>query len=209
MTSTNEFIQAAKTGDLAEVIYGLNDGRVDPAANNNAALRGSMKNGHTEIFKVLLQDPRINPADWDNVALRWVAKRGYTDMVEMLLQDPRINPAAMNHAALRNAANNLDNMEILTMLLYDPRTWYTPPNITSPEFRHVRDFLENYLDSAAAAIYAFKLYGTSQWLYDPALDNIVEQYLPIELYRVLEHRLRTGVYEPALLDAWIQRLRAA
>ena len=67
----------------------LQDPRVDPAADNNYAIRWASTNGH----------PRVDPSAENNLAIRLASRQGDFDVIQLLLQDPRVHPsAADNHA---------------------------------------------------------------------------------------------------------------
>lgn len=208
----NEAIRdAAAAGHTKTVEILLKEPRVDPAALDNDAIILAASMGHYSTVAILLKDARVNPADDDNEAIKESVKHGHVKVVKLLLTDSRVDPAAENHQALRTAVMKKSYKEIIQILLYDPRTWIHPPDVTAPKFAALRCMLEVQLEAAAAAIHAFRQRWrggiASSWMYDPALKKLVEQYLPIELYRLLEHRLRTGVYAPALLDSWIRRIK--
>ena len=87
----DEFINAARTGDTDKVKLLLADPMVNPAADNNAAIRYASQNGHTEVVKLLLNDKRGNPAAQNNFAIRLASERGHVDVVRLLLTDPRVD----------------------------------------------------------------------------------------------------------------------
>ena len=60
----------------------LKDSRVDPAANNNEAIRYANSNGHVEVVKLLLKDSRVDPAARNNAAIWSTSER--TDVVKLL-----------------------------------------------------------------------------------------------------------------------------
>ena len=103
----------------------LEDGRVNPAADYNNAIRWASTNGHTEIVRLLLQDPRVDPADDNNVAIRYASEEGHTEIVRLLLAwsngTKRVDPSADNNYALRYAIKN-NHTAIVQMLSQDPRT---------------------------------------------------------------------------------------
>ena len=61
------------------------DPRVDPAANENEAIRWASRYGHTETVRLLLADPRVDPTVNDNNPIRWASENGHTDVVRLLL----------------------------------------------------------------------------------------------------------------------------
>ena len=54
----------------------LSDGRVDPAADNNKAIRVSIENGNIEVVRLLLADGRADPTAGNNYAIRYSSERG-------------------------------------------------------------------------------------------------------------------------------------
>ena len=69
----------------------LEDGRVDPSAEDNSAIRCSSRFGHAEVVKLLLQDKRVNPSADYNDAIREAAKYGHAEVVNLLLSDERVD----------------------------------------------------------------------------------------------------------------------
>ena len=61
---------------------------VRPAADNNAAIRWAVRNGHTEVVELLLHEKYIargvDPAAEHNEAIRWAAKKGHTEIASIL-----------------------------------------------------------------------------------------------------------------------------
>jgi len=102
----------------------LQDGRADPAANNNLALRNAMgpsyNPGDPQIVLLLAQDSRVDPTIDRNRPLRWVAERGSAEIVRLLLANPRVDPTANNSEALVKALNKA-HFDIVTLLLEDGR----------------------------------------------------------------------------------------
>ncbi|ORY43005.1 hypothetical protein BCR33DRAFT_717732 [Rhizoclosmatium globosum] len=80
----------------------LEDERINPAVNNNRALRIAARNNHAHVVSLLLQDPHVDPSDcWD--VLREAAEFCRTDIVRILLANPRVDPGIHNNAAIRRA----------------------------------------------------------------------------------------------------------
>ncbi|ORY36734.1 hypothetical protein BCR33DRAFT_476168 [Rhizoclosmatium globosum] len=67
----------------------LNDGRADPAAQNNEGIRVAAKKNLFEEIECLLSDPRVDP----KVALPIAAAHGNIDAFYTLMEDSRVNPA--------------------------------------------------------------------------------------------------------------------
>jgi hypothetical protein len=93
------FSRAVREGDAVTVRALLADPRVDPAANNNHAIRWASKNGRTEAVRALLADPRVDPTADINWAIREASFYGRAGAVRALLADPRVDPrVAIRHS---------------------------------------------------------------------------------------------------------------
>ena len=99
---------AARGGNLAEVDRLLSDARVDPAADNNGAIRLAASCIHSEdslaMVNRLLDDHRVNPAADDNNAIRMAAQSGRLDVVERLLLEPAVVACLLPEHVVRDAA---------------------------------------------------------------------------------------------------------
>src|SRR2546426_6337866 len=82
----------ARNGHVDVMKLLLADSRVDPAADNNDAIRSAAANGHIDVVKLLLADKRANPVAVGNAAIKHVARNGHTDVVKLLLAHPRVDP---------------------------------------------------------------------------------------------------------------------
>ncbi|EPZ31150.1 hypothetical protein ROZALSC1DRAFT_28854 [Rozella allomycis CSF55] len=80
--------------------------RVDPSAQDNAAIRSSSEHGYLDLFNLLLSDYRVNPSAGNNYAVRSAAKNGHADTVKILLDDFRVNPSDKNNDSIRLAHSN-------------------------------------------------------------------------------------------------------
>ncbi len=71
----------------------LEDGRADPTANNNKALRKAVAEGSLKCFKLLLKDERVSAGienvDFDE-AFQDAVFQGYLIMITSFLEEPRI-----------------------------------------------------------------------------------------------------------------------
>jgi ankyrin repeat protein len=76
---------------------------VNPAANQNEAIRHASRNGHYEIVKLLLKDSRVDPSANDNEAIRYASRNGHFKVVYLLLGDIRVDPRANNNEAINSA----------------------------------------------------------------------------------------------------------
>jgi hypothetical protein len=114
------FIEAARVGDLDRISELLRDPGVDPAADDNCAIREASGGGHLSVVERLLQDARVDPAAYDNKAIREASHNGYLLVVERLLQDERVDPAADDNYAIRQASHN-GYLLVVERLLQDAR----------------------------------------------------------------------------------------
>ena len=120
------FIKAVRRGDATMVDLLILAG-MDPAAEDDRAIRVASENGHLPVVNRLLQDERVNPAASANYAIRVASKRGYLPVVEMLLQDARVDPATGDNWAIRAAFEN-NRLPVVERLLQDERVSSTLTN---------------------------------------------------------------------------------
>lgn len=64
--------------------------RIDPALNDNEAIKLAAGNDNVEILKMLLKDPRVDPTANDNEALRIKRQYNRHENLEMMLADQRV-----------------------------------------------------------------------------------------------------------------------
>lgn len=112
--------EACRANDLNQVRRLLADPLVDPAAENNCALKWACEYNHADILKLLLNDPRVDPAADHNCAIITASSKGHADVVALLMDDPRINPAATDNYAFHSASAN-GNTDVVKLFLNDPR----------------------------------------------------------------------------------------
>jgi ankyrin repeat protein len=98
----------------------LLDQGIDPAADDNYAIKLASSNGHTEIVRLLLDDPRVDPAASANYAIKLASANGYTEVVKLLLDDPRVDPSANDNYAI-HAASLMGHTYVVKLLSGDPR----------------------------------------------------------------------------------------
>lgn len=103
---------ACKHGHADVVRLLLADGRVDPGANDDAALREASMHGHTDVVRLLLADARVNPL---GDGLIHASGAGHTDIVRALLEDGRANSHACNWALTE--ACKRGHVEVVRLLL--------------------------------------------------------------------------------------------
>jgi hypothetical protein len=65
----------------------LADPRVDPAADDNFAIRWSSGLGHAEVVKLLLADPRVNYCNGISAALELASGAGHIEVVQQFLSN--------------------------------------------------------------------------------------------------------------------------
>jgi hypothetical protein len=106
MNPNEEFILAAKTGDIT-VVERLLQAGIDPSASDNSAIRMAVWNGHFAVVERLLQDERVDPSASDNRAVQLAAWNSHIAVVERLLQDTRVDPSALDNQAVRWAVDRL------------------------------------------------------------------------------------------------------
>jgi hypothetical protein len=112
-------VVAAKRGLLSIVMLLLVDGRANPVASDNLAVREAAEDGHAAVVRALLMDGRADPSVWDFAALRVAAAQGHAAVVRALLSDRRVCPAAANAALTSGAARN--HPGVVRVLLADGR----------------------------------------------------------------------------------------
>ena len=110
---------ASRKGHFNTVSQLLQKG-VNPAANQNSALREASRYGQTDIVKMLLAHEKVDPSANQNAALRYAASAGYDEIVGFLLQHPKVDPSAHRNEAIRNAASQ-GHTDIVKLLLSDTR----------------------------------------------------------------------------------------
>jgi ankyrin repeat protein len=111
---------ASRNGHAAIVELLLLDPRVDPTADDNAAIQLASECGHDSVVKLLLADPRVDPAADDNSAIRYSSIYGEDSVVKLLLADPRVDPAAHKNFAIQ-ASSGRGHESVVKLLLADPR----------------------------------------------------------------------------------------
>ena len=63
---------------------------LNPAADNNLALRNAVEGNNKKVVELLLKDKRVDPTDEDDCAMKTALRYGYTDIIMLLLKDDRI-----------------------------------------------------------------------------------------------------------------------
>lgn len=99
---SDSLLEAAGWGNLDILELLLADGRADPSAQNNYAIRLT---SNVDIVDRLLKDPRVDPCVRDNEPIMTAIKNGELDIVNRLLGDPRIN-ASIDYRLIYIAIKN-------------------------------------------------------------------------------------------------------
>jgi ankyrin repeat protein len=117
--NSDMFLRAFGKTEIVRI--GLERG-VDPAADDNLALRFASKNGYTEIVRLLIElplDRGVDPAIYNNLSIRMASHNGHTEVVRILLDLPAergVNPTVNNNVVIRDACVN-GHTEIVRLLL--------------------------------------------------------------------------------------------
>jgi sulfur relay (sulfurtransferase) DsrC/TusE family protein len=154
----SSFVTASENGHLSVVKYLMSlpkEYGIDPAAENNYAIRYASENGHLSVVKYLIGLPKeykIDPAARDNYAIRYASANGHLDVVKYLISLPKeykIDPAAKNNIAIRLASQN-GHLEVVKYLIGLPKEYGINPDAGNNEAikyaRHNRHLsVVNYL----------------------------------------------------------------
>lgn len=85
----SKFLQAITNGDIVTVKRLIASQRVDPAAEDNIALKLACSQGKNEIAQLLMMFKDVDPAVEDKVCLTIAVQSGNLDLIEMLLENIR------------------------------------------------------------------------------------------------------------------------
>jgi hypothetical protein len=116
----DDIVYACEIGDVDGVRTMLANRRVDPAAQENEAIRAASSRGYVEIVRMLLADGRADPAANENIAIYFASVSGHVEIVRMLLADERVDPSARRNNVI-DQATVTGQVEIVRMLLADGR----------------------------------------------------------------------------------------
>src|SRR3984885_8862487 len=89
---------------------------VDPAADDNYAIRKASGNGYAQVVKLLLAVDGVNPTADNNYAIRFASGNGYAQVVKLLLAVDGVDPTADNNYPIRFASRN-GHAEVVKLLL--------------------------------------------------------------------------------------------
>lgn len=150
------FIEACNNG-CTEVVRLLlsvqcSDGTplIDPAADNNRAIRVACQNNYdnTGVMRLLLEDGRVDPADVDNAALKCACGCGHIEEVRLLLslKNPDgtqvVDPTAGENQALHNACRTgaIEAVRLLLSLRSPDGNLLVNPNV----YNHSNTYFNHY-----------------------------------------------------------------
>lgn len=94
----------------------LENDQINPAIDNNDAIKVASKNGHIAIVEILLANNKVDPTVLYNYPLRTAAEHNHIDIFKMLLADPRTDATDAHNEALITAIR-LANIDIIKILL--------------------------------------------------------------------------------------------
>lgn len=115
-----EEIQRASMYGRPEVVkLLLANSTVDPADNNNKAIRDASTYGNTEVVKLLLANTRVDPSANRNEAIQQASRYGHTEVVKLLLVNSHVDSSANNNQAIQLASQE-GRTEVVILLLEDP-----------------------------------------------------------------------------------------
>jgi len=92
-----EFLKACKSGETEKVIRILP--QVDPAEQDNEAIKLASMKGRIEVVRLLLADNRVDPGAEVNHSIKAASLNGHAEVVQELLKHPRVNPAVCHNRA--------------------------------------------------------------------------------------------------------------
>lgn len=124
MSARNTFVDACEKGHTERVRHLLFPSdpwqSVDPAVDDNCAIRHASANGCLETVRLLLTHAHVDPTAAHNEAIRRASSNGHHQTVRLLLNDDRVDPSALNNYAIRGASS-YGHVEVVRLLLSDAR----------------------------------------------------------------------------------------
>jgi hypothetical protein len=93
---------------------------IDPAFNDNFAIKHVCFYGLAEILKLLLSDSRVDPTVDDNYPFRIACQLGHVAIVKLLLEIASVDPCADHNYAIISAFNS-GSFEICSIIFRDHR----------------------------------------------------------------------------------------
>ena len=114
------FIMAVQEGHIPVIELLLEKGNVNPAANENAALRIASAIGNVPIVRILLDRPEVTLDDMGKKALIEATSNGHTEVVRLMLNHPKFNPSVgVDQAAF--LASSMNHADIVKLFIIDGR----------------------------------------------------------------------------------------
>ncbi|MDF2577349.1 MAG: hypothetical protein K0S74_833 [Chlamydiales bacterium] len=111
---------ASQTGCIETIEFLIKDRKIDPAVNDNEAIREAASNGHSKVVHMLLNDPRVNPSDYGNDAIINAWESGYGKIFDQLLECDRFDFSADRYKFLKELLSEKISYEGFEMLLKHP-----------------------------------------------------------------------------------------
>ena len=90
MNKQYEFNNAIDINDQDVIKLLIKDNEVDPALDDNFAIRCSSRNGNLNVVKLLLKDNRVDPSALFNFAIYNADRNKFTNIVKLLWNDKRV-----------------------------------------------------------------------------------------------------------------------
>jgi len=115
-------IWASEEGHTEIIRLLLEEGRVNLAADNNAAIRYATICRKPNAIRFLLSKNGIDPGAEHNEAIRHASYHGHIESFRLLLADNRVDPAADDNVAVRLASEN-GHKDIIHLLLEIPKVF--------------------------------------------------------------------------------------
>lgn len=103
---------AARAGHVEVVRLLLKDGRINPGADDNYAIRWAARRGHTEVVRLLLEDGRVDPTDVNDEAIRLAIQKGHVEIVKLLIEHG-CDPDDSNSIATAAERGHTDMVKLL------------------------------------------------------------------------------------------------
>lgn len=107
---------AVTYGHTSVVKLLLTNDNIDPAIDNNNAIKIASKKGYIDIVKNLLATNNINPAVLNNYPIRTSAENNHIDVLKILLSDSRTDVTDAHNEAFITSIR-LANTDIIKLLL--------------------------------------------------------------------------------------------
>lgn len=102
------------------ITFLLQDSDIDPAMDDNRAIRFCVKANNYPLTKLLLSDPRVDPSVRDNCCLVTVVENNSIRIMEMLIKHPKIDPSFNNNCVFIHGVSH-GNVSLVKELLLDKR----------------------------------------------------------------------------------------